>query len=196
MEFVKLKVKEIWGDQAFISSQMDRVSSRLEEMNTRLVALEQVASKFSHFIIEHWIPTQAVLVDLHNATCPSCQRADAMADNGRSSSQSEWVDSTAPVPIPLSNSRSGEAPPLLSPVPSLISDSSSSSALLYFFVGARQRLQEALGLSISSTKWQAHCHPSLAEMRGKLEVMKTFQRLQKDLGMEWLCRCFRRFSWP
>ena len=69
MGFVKLWVKEIWGDQAFVSSQLDRVSSRMKEMNTWLVALEQVASNFSHFIIEHWIPAQAVLVDLRNATC-------------------------------------------------------------------------------------------------------------------------------
>ena len=51
MEFVKLHVKEIWGNQAFVSSQLDSVSSILEEMNTWLVALEQVASNFSHFII-------------------------------------------------------------------------------------------------------------------------------------------------
>ena len=35
-----------------------------------LVALENVASNFSHFIIEHWIPAQAVLVELHDATAP------------------------------------------------------------------------------------------------------------------------------
>ena len=81
MEFVKNKVKEVWDDQSFISSQMDGVKSWL-------VALEKVAASFSHFIIDHWIPTQAVLVDLHNTTCPSCQRVDAMADNGGSASES------------------------------------------------------------------------------------------------------------
>ena len=75
MEFVKNQVKEIWDDQSFLSSQMDGMVSWL-------VALENVASNFGHFIIEHWSPAQAVLVDLHNATCPSCQRADAMANNG------------------------------------------------------------------------------------------------------------------
>ena len=43
MEFVKNKVEEIWKDQAFVSLQFDGVSSRMEEMNTQLVALEQVA---------------------------------------------------------------------------------------------------------------------------------------------------------
>ena len=75
MEFVKNRVKEIWDDQSFVSSQMDGVESRL-------VALEKVATSFSHFIIEHWVPTQAILIDLHNSICPSCQRVDGMADNG------------------------------------------------------------------------------------------------------------------
>ena len=81
MEFVKNKVQEIWGDQAFISSQMDGVESWL-------VALERVAASFSHFIIEHWVPAQAILIDLHNSTCPSCQRVDAMANNGGLASES------------------------------------------------------------------------------------------------------------
>ena len=81
MEFVKNKVQEIWGDQAFVSSQMDGVESQL-------VALEKVAASFSHFIIEHWVPAQAILIDLHNSTCPLCQRADGMADNGGSVSES------------------------------------------------------------------------------------------------------------
>ena len=81
MEFVKNKVQEIWADQAFVSSQMDGVESQL-------VALEKVAASFSHFIIEHWVPTQAILINLHNSTCPSCQRADAMADNGGLASKS------------------------------------------------------------------------------------------------------------
>ena len=50
MEFVKNKVQEIWGDQAFVSSQMDGVESQL-------VALEKVTASFSHFIIEHWVST-------------------------------------------------------------------------------------------------------------------------------------------
>ena len=75
MEFVKNKVQEIWGNQAFVSSQMDGVESRL-------VTLEKVAASFSHFIIEHWVPTQAILIDLHNSTCPSCQQVDALANNG------------------------------------------------------------------------------------------------------------------
>ena len=83
------QVEEIWSNQAFVSSQLNGVASMMEGMNTRLVALEQVASNFSHFIIEHWLPTQAVLIDLHNATCPSCQKADGMANNGHLSSQSE-----------------------------------------------------------------------------------------------------------
>ena len=141
MEFVKNKVKEIWGDQAFISSQMDGVESRL-------VTLEKVAASFSHFIIEHWVPAQAILVDLHNSTCPSCQRADGMADNGGLVSESVQSGWAAPIPIPLPNSRQGEASSLISPVPSLVSDSSTGLAPLFFFVGARQRFQEGSGLSV------------------------------------------------
>ena len=33
MEFVKNWVKKIWGNQAFVSSQLDGVSSQMEEMN-------------------------------------------------------------------------------------------------------------------------------------------------------------------
>ena len=124
----------------------------MEGINSQLVALEQVASNFSHFIIEHWIPTQAVLVNLHNATCPSCQKADAMANNGHSSSKSKQVGGTAPIPIPPPNSQSGEATPLLSPVPSPISDSSAGSPPLFFFAGARSRFQETSGLSIFINK--------------------------------------------
>ena len=141
MEFVKNKVQEIWSDQAFVSSQMDGVESRL-------VALEKVAASFSHFIIEHWVPAQAILIDLHNSTCPSCQRADGMADNGGSSSESVQSGRAAPVPVPPPNSRQGEASSLLSPVPSLISNSSAGSTPPYFFTGARQRLQERVGLSV------------------------------------------------
>ena len=141
MEFVKNKVQEIWSDQAFVSSQMDGVESQL-------VALEKVAASFSHFIIEHWVPAQAILIDLHNSTCPSCQRVDGMADNGGLASKSVRSGWAALIPVPPPNSRQGEASSLLSPVPSLISDSSAGSTLLYFFAGARQRLQERLGLSV------------------------------------------------
>ena len=141
MEFIKNKVQEVWSDQAFISSQMDGVESRL-------VALEKVAASFSHFIIEHWIPTQAILVDLHNSTCPSCQRADGMADNGGLASESVRSGRAALVPIPPPNSRQGEASSLISPVPSLISNSSAGSTPPYFFAGTRQRLQERADLSI------------------------------------------------
>ena len=141
MEFVKNKVQEIWGDQAFVSSQMDRVESRL-------VALEKVAASFSHFIIEHWVPAQAILIDLHNSTCPSCQRADAMANNGGSVSKSIRSGQAVALPVPPPNSRQGEASSLISPIPSLISNSSTSSTLPYFFAGARQRFQEILGLSV------------------------------------------------
>ena len=141
MEFVKNKVQKIWGNQAFVSSQMDGVKSWL-------VALEKVAASFSHFIIEHWVPAQAILIDLHNSTCPSCQRADGMANNGDSASKSVQSSQAAPVPIPPPNSQQGEAPPFLSPVPSLISNSSSSLTLPFFFAGARQRLQERSGLSV------------------------------------------------
>ena len=141
MEFVKNKVQEIWNDQAFVSSQMDGVESRL-------VALERVTASFSHFIIEHWVPAQAILIDLHNSTCPSCQRADGMADNGGLVSESIRSGRAALIPVPLPNSRQGEASSLVSPVPSLISDSSAGSTPPFFFAGARQRLQERLGLSV------------------------------------------------
>ena len=94
MEFVKNKVQEIWGDQAFVSSQMDGVESQL-------VALEKVAASFSHFIIEHWVPAQAILIDLHNSTCPSCQRADAMAHNGGSTSKSIRSGRAIALPVPV-----------------------------------------------------------------------------------------------
>ena len=81
MEFVKKRVKEIWDDQSFVSSQMDGVESQL-------VTLEKVATSFSHFIIEHWVPTEAILIDLHNSTCPLCQRADGLANNGGLASKS------------------------------------------------------------------------------------------------------------
>ena len=141
MEFVKNKVQEIWTDQVFISSQMDGVE-------LQLVALEKVATSFSHFIIDHWIPAQAILIDLHNSTCPSCQRVDAMADNGGSASKPIRSGRAAPIPIPLPNSQQGEASSLLSPVPSLISNSSTSLSLPFFFAGARQRFQERPGLSV------------------------------------------------
>src|ERR1700743_3505272 len=141
MECVKNKVQEIWTNQAFVSSQMDGVESQL-------VTLEKVAASFSHFIIEHWVPAQAILIDLHNSTCPLCQRADAMADNGGSASESLRPGGAAPVPIPPPNSRQGEASSFISPIPSLISDSSAGSTPPYFFAGARSRFQERSGLSI------------------------------------------------
>ena len=141
MKFVKNKVQEIWGNQAFVSSQMDGVESRL-------VASEKVAASFSHFIIEHWVPAQAILIDLHNSTCPSCQRADGVADNGGSASESIRSCQAAVLPVPLPNSQQGEAPSLISPVPSLISDSSAGLTPPYFFVGTRQRFQERSGLSV------------------------------------------------
>ena len=141
MEFVKNKVQEIWTDQAFISLQMDGVESRL-------VALEKVAASFSHFIIDHWVPAQAILIDLHNSTCPSCQRADGLANNGGSASKSIQSGQAILIPILPPDSRQGEAPSLISPVPSLISNSSASSTPPFFFAGARQRFQEKLGLSV------------------------------------------------
>ena len=134
MEFVKNKVKEIWGNQAFIPSQMDAIESQL-------VTLEKVAASFSHFIIKHWIPAQVILIDLHNSTCPSCQRVDGMADNGNLESKSIKSGWSAPIPIHLPSSRQGDSAPLLSPIPSLVSNSSSSSALMFFFAGVRRRFQ-------------------------------------------------------
>ena len=130
MEFVKNQVQEIWANQAFISSQMNGVESRL-------VAFEKVAASFSHFIIEHWVPTQAILIDLHNSTCPSCQRVDGVADNGNLVSESVPSGRATLIPIPPPNSRQGEASFLISPIPSLISNSSASSTALFFFVGTR-----------------------------------------------------------
>ena len=71
-----------------------------------------------------------------------------MADNGGSVSKSVQSGWAAPVPVPLPNSRQGEASSLISPIPSLISNSSSGSTLPFFFAGARQRLQERSGLSV------------------------------------------------
>ena len=141
MEFFKNQVKEIWDDQSFVSSQMDGIASWL-------VALENVASNFNHFIIEHWIPAQAILVELHDTSCPTCQRVDALANNGGLASKSKQCGWAAPIPVPPPNSWSGETAPLLSPIPSLISDSSSDLAPQFFFVGARERLQTSTGLPI------------------------------------------------
>ena len=74
MEFVKNKVQEIWQDQAFVSSQMD-------EMESQLVALENIACSFSHFIIENWIPAQQIIVSLHNTYCWDCQAANGLANH-------------------------------------------------------------------------------------------------------------------
>ena len=104
MEFIKNWLKRFGVIKPLSLPQSNGVSSWMEEMNTWLVALEQVASNFSHFIIEHRIPAQAVLVDLHNTTCPSCQRADALANNSHSSSESKQAGQGTPIPIPLPNS--------------------------------------------------------------------------------------------
>ena len=119
----------------------------MDGVESRLVALEKVAASFSHFIIEHWVPTQAILIDLHNSTCPSCQRADGMANNEGFASESVPSGWAALIPIPPPNSRQGEAPSLISPVPSLIFNSSTGLTPPFLFVGARQRLQERAGLS-------------------------------------------------
>ena len=71
-----------------------------------------------------------------------------MADNGGLASESVRSGWATPVHIPLPNSRQGEASSFISPVPSLISDSSAGSSLPFFFVGARQRAQERVGLSV------------------------------------------------
>ena len=71
-----------------------------------------------------------------------------MANNGGSVSESIQSGWATLIPIPPPNSRPGEASSLLSPVPSLISDSSNGSTLLFFFAGARQRFQERSGLSV------------------------------------------------
>ena len=71
-----------------------------------------------------------------------------MADNGGLVSESVRSGRAALIPVPPPNSRQGEASSLLSPVPSLISDSSAGSTPPYFFAGARQRFQEGSGLSV------------------------------------------------
>src|SRR6202000_530559 len=108
MEFVKNKVQEIWTDQAFVSSQIDGVESWL-------VALEKVTSSFSHFIIEHWVPAQTILIDLHNSTCPLGQRVDEMANNGNLASESIQSGWATLIPIPPPNSKQGETSSLISP---------------------------------------------------------------------------------
>ena len=71
-----------------------------------------------------------------------------MADNGGSASESIQSGQAAPIPVPPPNSRQGEAPSIISPVPSLISNSSAGSTPPFFFAGARQRFQERSGLSV------------------------------------------------
>ena len=174
---MKNKVQEIWADQAFVSSQMDGVKSRL-------VALEKVASSFSHFIIEHWVPAQPILIDLHNSTCPSCQRADAMAINGGSVSESVRSGQAALIPVPPPNSRQGEASSILNPVPSLISDSSTGSTLPFFFAGARQRLQERSGLSIYIDEVMGSLSSFFGgdeSVTNTVAYLKNITHLQRDL---------------
>ena len=120
----------------------------MDGVESQLIALEKVAASFSHFIIEHWVPAQAILIDLHNSTCPSCQRADGLTDNGGLASKPIRSGQTVAIPVPPPNSRQGEAPSIISPVPSLISDSSAGSTSPFFFAGARQRFQEKSGLSV------------------------------------------------
>ena len=176
MEFIKNWVKEIWDNQPFVSSQMDGIAFRL-------VTLENVAFNFSHFIIEHWIPAQAILVKLHDATCPTCQRADAMANNGSLCFEPEWSGWSALFPVPLLNSWQGEAAPIivLSPPTSLTSPLAQlhHSSLQVQDKGSKKHQ----GKPYSLMKHHQQCWPSLVAMKGKLEAMKTFQRLQKVLGM-------------
>ena len=175
MEFVKNKVQEIWTDQAFVSSQMDGVE-------LWLVALEKVAASFSHFIIDHWVPAQAILIDLHNSTCPLCQRADGMADNGGSVSEPVQSGQAAPVPIPPPNSRQGEAPSLISPVPSLISDSSTSLTPPFFFAGARQRFQERSGLSIYIDEAQGSMSSFFSGNKSEVRSNEDFSEASEGFG--------------
>ena len=66
----------------------------------------------------------------------------------------------------------------------LISNSSSSLNLPFFFAGARQRLQERPELSVYIDKALGLMLFFFSGNKGgKLEVMKVFQKLQKDLGM-------------
>ena len=44
----------------------------------------------------------------------------------------------------------------------------------------------------TSTKRRVCCRPSSAVTKGKLEAMKMFQKLQKDLGMEVALESFRK----
>src|SRR6202000_1033310 len=48
------------------------------------------------------------------------------------------------------------------------------------------------GSPYTLTKRRARCCPSSAAMKGKLEAMKIFQKLQKDLGMEVALGSFRK----
>ena len=98
MEFVKNKVQEIWQDQTFISSQMGG-------MESWLVALENIACSFSHFIIEHWIPAQQIIISLHNAYCWDCQAVNGLANHGDSSGESIQSSQASSIPVPLPNSR-------------------------------------------------------------------------------------------
>ena len=65
-----------------------------------------------------------------------------MADNGGLAHKSKQSGRTTLVPIPLPNSQSGEAPPLISPIPSFCTNPP------FFFAGARERDQTSVGLSI------------------------------------------------
>ena len=112
----------------------------------QLVALKKVAQSFSHFTIEHWIPAQQVHINLHNSFCPDCWVLAGVA--WASVLQVCLIYSGLSSPVPPPNSRPGDAASLISPIPSLISNSSASSALSLFFAGAREQFQEALGHSV------------------------------------------------
>ena len=141
MEFVKNKVGEIWQDQAFVSSQMDGLESRS-------VALEAVTHSFSHFIVEHWIPAQEVLVSLYDLFCQDCWAAHGIAHHGHSSSKPLISSQASPIPVPPPGSQQGNSAPNISTIPSLISNSSAGSFSLYYFTGAQRCYQEASGQSV------------------------------------------------
>ena len=84
------------------------------------------------------------------------------------------------------------------PLPSLVLSPPSSPTLLpvrlrrsSLWVQDRGSKKDRASLYISM-KRRACCHPSLATTKGKLEAMKTFQKLQKDLGMEVALESFQK----
>ena len=182
MEFLKNKVQEIWQDQAFVSSQMDG-------MESWLVALENIAHSFSYFIVEHWVLAQQITVSLHNAYFQDYQVANGLADHRDLSAK--FIRSSQSLSLHQTPDKGIQLPSLvlsppssLTPPPALLHHSS--------LQGQKGISKKCQGNLYSPTKQCPQCHLSLGVTKAKLELMKPFQKLWKDMGMDVAMEVFQK----